>query len=137
MTTSIAEYYLNELHDWKSAIDLYLEEIDDAEEWLQSILHFDSVPALAAKVEHHLNQLLLSKENLLRIKSFIQSSEQKFYKDRLPVGNDLVTEDAKAAHKQLRTEKHKAEKEYLDAKYSCDEFLATAVEMQNKTKSNS
>jgi hypothetical protein len=134
MTTSIAEYYLDELYDWRSAIDLYLEEIDDSEEWLQSILRFDSVPALAAKVEHHLNQLFLSKENLLKIKSSTQSSEQKFFKDQVPVGNDIVTEELKINHKKLREEMHKVEKEYLDIKYDCDEFLADAVEIQDRTK---
>lgn len=136
MTMSIAEYYLNELSHWRSTIDLYLEEIDDFEEWLQSILRFDSIPALAAKVEHFLAGLLLSKDNLLRLKAFIESAEQKFYKDDVPVNNDVVTDELRTNHKQLRAAMHKVEKEYLAVKYDCDEFLASAVEIQNKPKNS-
>ena len=56
MTTSIADYYLYELYDWKGAADLYTEEIDESEEWLEILLKLDSVPPFAAKVEHYLDQ---------------------------------------------------------------------------------
>src|SRR5574337_2035950 len=114
MTTSIAEYYLNELSDWRSAINLYIEEIDDSEEWLQTLVNLDTVPAFAAKVEHYLNQLFLSKENLFVLRSVIQSAERKLYKDQIPVLNEAISDDVKAQHKQLREEMHRIEKEYLD-----------------------
>lgn len=135
MTNSIAEYYLDELNDWQTAIDLYLEAIDNSEEWLQSLLHFNSVPALAAKVEHYLNTLLLSKEHLRQIKTIILSGERILYKDHVPVDDDIVTEELRDSHRLLRKEMHRAEKEYLDTKYDCDEFLASAIEIQNKARS--
>lgn len=131
MTTSIAEYYLDELYDWKSAVDLYLTKVDDSEEWLRSLQDSDSVPELAAKTEHYLNQLFLSKENLSSVRSAIQSSERKLYKEQAPVSNDAVTENLKIQQRKLRQDMHRVEKDYLDVKYECDEFLANAVDIQN------
>ena len=136
MTTSLSQFYLDELHDWRSAVDLYVKEIDESEEWLELLIHLDSVPALAAKTEHHLNQSHLSKKNLLRLKSIILASEKKLHKEQVPVANDAITEEIKLHHKELRKKVHEAEKNYLDAKYKRDEFSANAVEIHNKIKSN-
>lgn len=134
MTTSIAEYYLNELYDWKAAVDLYIEEIDESEEWLETLLKLDTMPEFAAKVEHYLDQVFLSKEDLLNLRSAIQSAERRLYKDQIPLFNAFVTDDIKTQHKQLRAEVHSIEKEYLDTKYERDAFLADAVEIQNRIR---
>lgn len=129
---SIAEYYLDELYDWKSSVDLYLEEIDESEEWLEILVKFDTVPAFAAKVEHYLNQLFLSKENLRKLIYAIKSAEKTLYKNQTPIFNEFITEDIKTKHKQLREKMHGAEKEYIDIKYERDTFLADAIEIQNR-----
>jgi hypothetical protein len=134
MTTSIAEYYLNEFYDWKSAVDLYIEEIEESEEWLETLVKFDTVPAFAAKVEHYLNQLFLSKENLLKLRSAVNSAERKLYKDQTPLSNETVTDELKIQQKQLREEVHRIEKEYLELKYERDAFLADAIEIQNRIR---
>lgn len=131
MTNSIAEYFLDELYDWKSAIDLYLEETEDSEEWLRDILRFDSVPQLSAKVEHYLNRILLSRQNLLYLRTFIESFEKQLYKDETPETNEMITQQQRDQQKQLREDMHKVEKEYLDLRYACDEFLASAVDLQS------
>lgn len=134
MTTSIAEYYLNESYDWNSAVDLYIEEIEESEEWLEILLKLDGVPAFAAKVEHYLNQLFLSKDDLLRLKSGIQSGEKVLYENQTPVTDEFITDEIKTQHKQLRLEVHRVEKEYLKVKYERDAFLADAVEVQNRIR---
>jgi hypothetical protein len=134
MTTSIAEYYLNELYDWKGAADLYIEEIDESEEWLEILLKLDSVPPFAAKVEHYLDQLFLSKEALFKLRSDIQSAERRLYKNQIPLFNEHITDNIKTQRKQLRVEVHRIEKEYLDIKYERDAFLADAIEIQNRIR---
>ena len=57
MTTSIAEYYITELNDWTNSLNFHLEEMEASQERLDEILHLNSVPDLAASVEHYLNQL--------------------------------------------------------------------------------
>lgn len=136
MTTSIAEYYLDELYDWETSIDRYVEEIDDAEEWLKDVLRFNTIPDLAAKVEKHINQLFMSKQNLLYLKTFVQSFEKTLYKESAPVSNENITEDKKEKQKQLRTDMHSVEKEFLEATYKCDDFLAYAVAIQNRKKNS-
>jgi len=136
MTSSIAEYYLDELYDWKTAIDLYVEEIDDAEEWLKDVLRFNTIPDLASKVEKHINQLFMSKQNLLYLRTFVQSFEKQLYKKHAPVNNENITEEQKEKQKQLRKDMHNVEKEYLEVKYNCDDFLAYAVAIQNRNKNS-
>ena len=136
MTTSIAEYYLEELHDWRTTIDLYVEQINDAEESLKDIVRFNTIPHLAAKVEHFSNQLFISKQNLLYLKTFVQSFERKLYMERAPISNESITEDLKEKQNHLRKDMHSVEKEYLELKYTCDNFLAQAVAIQTKKKNN-
>lgn len=136
MTTSIAEYYLDELYDWRTSIDLYVEQISDAEGSLKDIVRFNTIPDLAAKVEHFLSQLFISKQNLLYLKTFVQSFERKLYREHAPVSNESITEDLKEKQNQLRKDMHSVEKEYLEVKYNCDQFLAYAVTIQSKKKNN-
>lgn len=136
MTTSIAEYYLDELYDWRTSIDLYVEQISDAEGSLKDIVRFNTIPDLAAKVEHFLSQLFISKQNLLYLKTFVQSFERKLYREHTPVSNESITEDLKEKQNQLRKDMHSVEKEYLEVKYNCDQFLAYAVTIQSKKKNN-
>ena len=132
MTTSIAEYYLTELNDWTNSLNFHLEEIEASQERLDEILHLNSVPDLAASVEHYLNQLFLSRQNQVSLRTHIHTQEQKLHKNYTPVGNDLVTEELKKLQKELRTSMHTTEKEYLDIKYACDEFIAQTILQQNK-----
>lgn len=136
MTTSIAEYYLTELNDWTNSLNFHLEEIEASQERLDEILHLNSVPDLAASVEHYLNQLFLSRQNQVSLRTHIHTQEQKLHKNYTPVGNDLVTEELKKLQKELRTSMHTTEKEYLDIKYACDEFIAQTILQQNKKTKN-
>ena len=72
MNYSIAEFYINEQEEWKDSIEFYLEYIDETEEWLNEITRYDTVIHLAAKVEHHLNQLQVSKLDFFRQQSGIE-----------------------------------------------------------------
>ena len=134
MTNSIAEYYINELDDWKDLVDFNLEEIDELEEWLQEILNYDSLPILAATVEHNLTQLVLLKQNLHQLKDEMQSLEGKLYKGQTPVDNETVTEEISKHQNSLRDSMNSIEKQYLDIKYACDRFVADTIVSQSKKK---
>ena len=134
MTTSVAKYYLDELQDWQSTIDVYLREIDSLEEWLKEFLRFNSVPDLAGKTEHFLGQLALCKQGLLHLEISIQLFETNLYKDHTPVENELINEEFKNRQKELRSNMHHVERDYLMVKYNCDEFLSNFVDIQNKKK---
>lgn len=134
MNASLSEYYINELDEWKSTINFHLEDIEELETWLRTILHANTVVKLTAMVEHFLNQLVLCKINFKGIKSNIEAFENNLFKGNAPSGNEIITEEIKTSQKQLRNSMYKTEKEYIDIKYHCDEFLADTVAIQNLKK---
>jgi hypothetical protein len=137
MISSIAGYYMDELDEWKEAIDLHLEEINELEEWLNQVFRSNTITHLAAKVEHYMNQLLLSDENLKALRLQMKGMEKDLLKDQAPIGNELLSEQSKQHQKELRKVLYKLEKELLDIRYNCDEFLAETITLQNKNGSNS
>ena len=137
MATSIAEYYTNELDDWKDSIHLNLERISESEERLNEILHFNTIPNLAANVERYLNELFLARQNLLDLDNQVTSLEKKLYNKEAPVRDELVTDELKKLQKSLRESVYKAEKEFLELKYVIDAFIAQVVNAQiKKTDTN-
>ena len=136
MPTSIAEYYINELNDWEDAISLHIEEIDQLEEWLKEVLRNNTVVNLAGKVEHYLNNLFLTKQNLGILKAKIRDGEDKLYKGEIPIGNEQITEEIKSQQNEFRKNLYGLERQYLDIKFECEDFLATTVTKQNKKQNN-
>ncbi|HJW17424.1 MAG TPA: hypothetical protein VJ499_09890 [Flavisolibacter sp.] len=136
MISSIASYYIDELDEWKAAIDLRLEEVNELEEWLNQILQNNSVTQLAAKVEHYMNQLLLAAQNLEELREQLEDAEKPLYKGQAPIENELLTEQSKQHQKELRMRLYNLEKEILDIRYHCDEFLGDTITAQNKKGSN-
>ena len=130
MKTSVAEYYLDELTGWRDSINFHIEEIDESEERLREVLHFNTIPKLAASTEHFLTLLTLSRQNFFSIKNKITELEAKLEEDGRPIGNELLNDNLKRVQKELRINKHSLEKEYLDVKFSCDEFLADTLNVQ-------
>jgi hypothetical protein len=127
MVTSIAEYYMEELEDWKNIIALHLHEIDELEEWLNIILQYDTVPMFEAKGEHYLNQFHLFKQNWLKLRKTIETLEARLLTDERPIENKLVSDELKAEQKELRNKMRNIEKDYIDTKYDCDDFVAETV----------
>ena len=137
MPTSIAEYYINELNDWEDAIALHTEEIEQLEEWLKEVLRNNTVVNLAGKVEHYLNNLFLTKQNLGILKTKILKGEEKLYTGEIPIGNEDITEEIKQNQNEFRKNLYSLERQYLDIKFECEDFLATTVTKQNKKENNS
>jgi hypothetical protein len=131
MISSIAGYYMDELDEWKEAIDLHLEEINELEEWLNQIIRSNTITHLAAKVEHYMNQLLLSGQNLKALRERMEEAERPLFIDQAPINNALLTETSKHHQKELRKTLYSLEKELLDIRYNCDEFLAETITAQN------
>lgn len=136
MTNSIAEYYTSELDYWKETLDFNMEKIDEMHEWLEEVLRSNTVTDLAGKVEHHINQLFLCKQNLAKLHLKLNAFGKRIYNDQHPVSNDLITAEIKDHQQQLRTEMHQVEKEFMDVKYDCDSFLADTITAQNSNPRN-
>jgi hypothetical protein len=132
MTTSIAEYYIEELEDLKKSIDFHIPEIEDAQEWLQRIIAGNTIPKLAAMVEHYANILNLCRLNYVYLKGRIQSLSACLLKDDMPLENGMITDDLKKMQSELRANMFGIEKEYLEIKYNANVFLSDTITRQNK-----
>jgi hypothetical protein len=132
MTTSIAEYYIEELEDLKKSIDFHIPEIEDAQEWLQRIIAGNTIPKLAAMVEHYTNILNLCRLNYVYLKGRIQSLSASLLKDDMPLENGMITDDLKKMQSELRANMFGIEKEYLEIKYNANVFLSDTITRQNK-----
>jgi hypothetical protein len=128
MASSVAEYYINELNDWKDSIDFHLDEINQYEEWLSGIINKDSIPKLAGSIEHYLNEIFMSKANFVQTKDKLDLAEKVLLKGMVPLENPQVTDTMKSQQKDLRKNMWQMEKDYLDAKFNWDQFLSDSIE---------
>lgn len=132
MVVSIAYHYVSEMDNWKTIIDVYLEEAQETEEFLNEVLQYNTIPKLAAKVEHRLNALHLIRQELLAQRAAVNQLEGDMYKDHMPIGNEMISWEMEHHLKKLRKKMHKLEKDYLEIKYDCSDFLARTISKQHK-----
>lgn len=82
-----------------------------------------------------MNQLLLSDQNLKALRIQMEEAESPLFKDQAPIDNELLTEASQQYQKKLRKVLYSLEKELLEIRYNCDEFLAETITAQNKKSS--
>lgn len=132
MNTPIASYYVSELDSWKASIERHFEEMNEVDEWLNEVIHYNSVPKLAAKVEHHLNQVMICRQVFDDLNDDISMLEKKMSKDEK--SNPAIASDAQLSEQQklLRTTIYQAEKQLLEVKHACSQFLADTMNAQKQ-----
>ncbi|ULQ54629.1 hypothetical protein [Flavihumibacter fluvii] len=124
MLQSVSEYYISELADWNRSIEFYDSEITDMEDKLNEIIHQNTIPNLAANTERFLNSMDIQKSIFLAIQHDIQEQETRLFKNDEPEEHVEITSEAKENQKSLRDKMQAAEKNYIDAKYGCYNFLS-------------
>lgn len=124
MQQSVSEYYITELADWNRSIDFYDTEIADMEDKLNEIIHQNTIPNLAANTERFLNSMDVQRNIFLAIQLLIQKQETRLYKNDTPEENGEITTETKDEQNSIRDKMQSAEKNYIDAKYGCYNFLS-------------
>jgi len=124
MQQSVSEYYITELADWNRSIDFYDTEIADMEDKLNEIIHQNTIPNLAANTERFLNSMDVQRNIFLVIQHLIQQQETRLYKNDNPEENAEITTETKDEQNSIRDKMQSAEKNYIDAKYGCYNFLS-------------
>jgi hypothetical protein len=127
MSKKIAEYFLAELISWEQSFDFYKEEIGNLGIQLEEIIQRNSIVDIAAKVEAH--QILLN-EMLDRFnKIYVEIYKQK--KQIQPISDIIADADLsiqiRSQQDDVRTMVQNAEKDYIDVKYFCYEFLSETL----------
>ena len=124
MQQSVSEYYITELADWNRSIDFYDTEIADMEDKLNEIIHQNTIPNLAANTERFLNSMDVQRNIFLVIQQLIHQQETRLYKNDNPEENAEITTETKDEQNSIRDKMQSAEKNYIDAKYGCYNFLS-------------
>ena len=127
MSKKIAEYFLAELISWEQSIDFYKEEIVNLGLQLDEIIQRNSIVDIAAKVEAHqvlLNEIL-DRFNKISVEIYTQKKIIQPHSEVLP---DIdLTNQIRYFQDNVRSLVQNAEKDYIDVKYFCYDFLSETL----------
>ena len=93
MSTTIAEYYTDELVEWNDSINFYSKEMDKLEQKLGEIISRNSIVGIAEKVEAHQTLLNELSDIFHRLQIEIQQQEAVFKTDSTLVDNTLINNE--------------------------------------------
>jgi len=127
MSTTIAEYYTDELVEWNDSINFYSKEMDKLEQKLGEVISRNSIVGIAEKVEAHQTLLNELSDKFHRLKIEIQQQEAIFKTDSTLVDNTLINNETGMRQAELRRKMQTAEKEYIDVKFDCYNFLSQTL----------
>lgn len=127
MSTTIAEYYTDELVEWNDSINFYSKEMDKLEQKLGEIISRNSIVGIAEKVEAHQTLLNELSDKFHGLQIEIQQQEAVFKTDSTLVDNTLINNETGMRQAELRRNMQTAEKEYIDVKFDCYNFLSQTL----------
>jgi hypothetical protein len=124
MPTTIAEYYSDELVDWNDSIQHYNEELDGLETKLEEVIRRNSIIGIAEKVEAH--QFLINQvtDKFYALLLECKKQEDAIKKDNTFLDDSLIDRKIENQQAELRHQMQAAEKEVIDVKYDCYNFLS-------------
>jgi len=131
MATTISEYYTDELLDWNNSIVFYKNEMDEFTQKLGEVIRRNSIVGIAERVEEH--QTLLNKvgDKFYRIQIEIQQQGQALKSDSTLLDDRLINTETEKRQVELRSKMQAAEKEYIDVKFTCYNFLSGTLKKKN------
>ena len=127
MPTNIAEYYISELLDWNNAIIFYNEEMEEIEQKLVDVINRNSIVGIADKVE--VQQTLINEvsDKFYKLQNQIQEQSGTLQSDGKLKDDALISNDYELQQFEIRQKMNKVEKEYIDKKLNCYNFLSTTL----------
>ncbi|MDB5275671.1 hypothetical protein QWZ08_13185 [Ferruginibacter paludis] len=127
MATSIAEHYTDELVDWARLIAFYDQEATEFETKLEEVIQRNSIPNIAAKVEEQQDKLNIVWKKFKGLRRQIQKQVAALKTDSTFIDNTRINTETANKQNELRLYMQQAEREYIDAKYSCSGFLSATL----------
>jgi superfamily II RNA helicase len=124
MATSLAKYYMDELVDWNRAIASYLEELNEFEIKLGEVIQRNTIPNIAAKVEEQQNKLNQVSGKFHSLPGLIQQQKIMLKTDNAFIEDALLTAETEKQQNELRRIMQQTEKEYIEKKHECNNFLS-------------
>ena len=127
MANIIAEYYSDELLDWNNSINFYNTEMNIIEQKLGEIIRRNSIKGIAEKVEAHQDMLNKATDIFYKIQIDIQQQETAIKTDSTLVDDSFINSETGKQQNELRRKMQEAEKEYIEIKFACYNFLSATL----------
>lgn len=127
MATTIAGYYSDELVDWNRMIAFYQHEMDEFEKKLAEVIQRNTIPDIAAKVEKEQHKLDTIAEKFHQLQVRIRQQQSSLKTDSTLIDDSLIKTGIEKQQNDLRRNMQQTEKEYIDAKYACADFLSETL----------
>ncbi len=124
MPNTIAEYYTDELVEWNRLIVFYKREMDGFEHKLGEVIQRNTTPNIAAKVENEQDKLNAVSKKFKKLQVQIQQQEAALKTDSKLIDDTLINIETEKQQNQLRRNMQQTEKEYIDTKHECYNFLS-------------
>jgi hypothetical protein len=124
MATTIAEYYTDELAEWSRLIAFYNQELDEYELRLGEVIQRNTIPHIAARVEHEQDKLNEVSEKFHGLELEIEQQEATLKTDNTFIDDSLIDTETEKQQNGLRRSMQQAEREYVDKKHECNNFLS-------------
>lgn len=132
MATKIAKYYKDELIDWNNATIFYRNEMHELGLRLGEVIRRNSIVGIAQKVEAYQVQLNQATDGFYRLQIEIQQQERSLRTDSTLIDDTLVNEEINKRQVELRRKMHEAEKQYVDVKFACYNFLSETLQKKKE-----
>jgi hypothetical protein len=124
MATTIAAHYTDELTDWSRLIDFYNQEATEFAGKLAEVIRRNSIPDIGTKVEAHQDRFNAIMKMFIRLRIQIHKQEIALKTDSVFIDDSLINEDIEKKQLELRRNMQQTEKEFVDTKYACSDFLS-------------
>lgn len=127
MATTIAEYYIAELLDWNNAIIFYNEEMEEIEQKLAEVISRNSIVGIAEKVEFQQTLLNNVSDKFYKLQNEIQEQSSSLQSDGKLKEDALISNDYELKQFEIRQKMNIVEKDYIDKKLNCYNFLSATL----------
>jgi hypothetical protein len=124
MPNTLSEYYTDELKGWKNSIGFYNEEIIELTLKLAYIVRRNSIVGISEKVEAHQARLNHVSDTFGKLQIEMELQEAVLITDSTFIDDTLINTDMEKRQNNLRHQMVAAEKEYIDVKFDCYNFIS-------------
>lgn len=124
MPNDITGYYNEELTDWKRLLEFYEEELGELQQRLGEVVQRNSIPGIGAKTEAQQDLLNNAAESFYTLLPLIQKQQKELTTNSHVIDNAELSIQTEKKQHELRSGMQLAEKNFIDAKYSCLNFLS-------------
>ena len=131
MATFLAEYYTDELIDWNRTIAFYDHEMGEFGKKLAEVVQRNTIPNIAAKVEVEQNKFNTVAQKFYKLQSLIHQQTVSLKTDSTLIDDSLIKSGTEQQQNEIRRTMQQIEREFIDTKYTCSEFLSETLK---KTK---